>query len=58
MENHFYHIKWPPLNVAIFIMYTWTYVMGAMPMTDMAFGFIMNSEYDQEIQQSQTADKP
>ena len=19
MENHFYHIKWPPLNVTIFI---------------------------------------
>ena len=21
MENHFYHIKWPPLNVTIFIMH-------------------------------------
>ena len=26
--------------------------------TDMAFDFIINSEYDQEIPQSQTADKP
>ena len=30
MKNHFYNIRWPPLNVAIFISHC---VMGSTPMT-------------------------
>ena len=32
MENHFYHIRWPPLNVTIFITHVHNCVMGATPM--------------------------
>ena len=32
MERHFYHIRWPPLNVTIFIMHVRNCVMGATPM--------------------------
>ena len=32
MENHFYHIRWPLLNVTIFIMHVHNCVMGATPM--------------------------
>ena len=32
MENHFYHIRWPPLNVTIFITHVPKWVMGATPM--------------------------
>ena len=34
MENHFYHISWPPLIVTIFITHVLNCVMGAMPMQD------------------------
>ena len=30
--NHFYHIRWPPLNVTIFIMHVRTCIMGVTPM--------------------------
>ena len=33
MENHFYQIELPPLNVDIFIMHVRKCVMGATPMT-------------------------
>ena len=33
MENHFYHIRWPPLNVTIFIMHMRNCIMGATPMS-------------------------
>ena len=29
IENHFYHIRWPPLNVTIFIMQLRYCMMGA-----------------------------
>ena len=32
MKNHFYHIKWPPLNVTILIRTCVTCVMGATQM--------------------------
>ena len=32
MENHFYHIRWPPLNVTIFITHVHNCLMGATPM--------------------------
>ena len=32
MENHFNHIRGPPLNVTIFIMHVCNCVMGATPM--------------------------
>ena len=34
MENHFYYIRWPPLDVTIFIMHMRNCIMGArsMPM--------------------------
>ena len=32
MENHFYHIRCPPLNVTIFITHMINCVMGATPM--------------------------
>ena len=32
-KNHFYHIKWPPLNVTIFIMHMRNCVIGATPMS-------------------------
>ena len=32
MENQFYHIKWPPLNVTILLHKCVTCVMGATPM--------------------------
>ena len=31
MENHDYHIRWPPLNVTIFITHVCNGVMGATP---------------------------
>ena len=31
MENHFYHIRWPPLNVTICITHVRNCVMGATP---------------------------
>ena len=33
MENHFYHIRWSPLNVTILITHVCNCVMGATPMT-------------------------
>ena len=32
MENHFYHIRGPPLNVTIFITHVRNCVIGATPM--------------------------
>ena len=32
MENYFYNIRWPPLNVTIFITHVCNSVMGAAPM--------------------------
>ena len=32
MENHFYHIRWPPLNNTIVITYVRNCAMGATPM--------------------------
>ena len=32
MENHFYHIRWPPLNLTIFIIYVRNCVVGVTPM--------------------------
>ena len=32
MENHFYHIRWPPLNVTIFNMHVCNRLLGATPM--------------------------
>ena len=32
MENHVYHIRWPPLNVTIFIMHVCNCLMGARPL--------------------------
>ena len=37
MENHFYHIMWPSLNVTIFIMHMRNCVMGATPMLKWAY---------------------
>ena len=34
MENQSYHIRWPPLNVTIFIKHVRKCVMGATPMLD------------------------
>ena len=32
MENHYYHIRWPPLNITILITQVRNCVMGATPM--------------------------
>ena len=34
MENPFYHIRWPPLNVTIFIMHLRNCIMGASPISE------------------------
>ena len=36
MENHFNHIRWPPLYVTIFIMHVRNWAMGATPMAYIA----------------------
>ena len=34
MDNHFYRIRTPPLNVTVFTTHVRNYVMGATPVTD------------------------
>ena len=38
MENHFYHIRWPPLNVTIFITHVRNCVMGDTPLSIAVLG--------------------
>ena len=38
MENHFYHIRWPPLNVTIFDTDVCNSVLGATPMNYLTAG--------------------
>ena len=33
MEDHFHHVRWPPLNVTIFITHVRNCVMGSTPMS-------------------------
>ena len=39
MENYFYHIRWPPFNVTIFITHVRNCVIGATPMKIIRFWF-------------------
>ena len=48
MENHFYHIRRPPLNVTIFIMHVRKCVMGATPMADHILKEAKFEDSDQE----------
>ena len=57
MINYLYQTGWPLLNVTIFITQVRNCVMGATPMTATTTTRAVKHtrEYDQEMQQSQTA---
>ena len=56
MENHLYRIRWPPLNVTIFITHEYKYVMGATPMQTITDKFTKERIPNQPNMSSQQSD--